>query len=111
MKIQDEKEGKVTIVSLQGSLDPDQALVLKDRLHALFNEGTGHMVMDLSKLDYTGSAGLREFFFASKSAEQAGGKLLLCGLKNEVKETFEIAGFIKPENIFDSRESALAELS
>lgn len=89
-------------------MDPDQALNFKERLQTLLADRPPKIVLDCSDLRYTGSAGLREFFFASKAAEQAGGKLVLCSLSADVQKTFEIAGFANPENIFTSREKALA---
>ena len=51
-------------------------------------------MLDLSKVDYLSSAGLRSVLCLGKLTQANGGKLVLCGLKGAVREIFQISGFL-----------------
>jgi anti-anti-sigma factor len=51
------------------------------------------VTVDLSKLDYVSSAGLRVFLSAAKAAKAKGGKLTLLSPKPAVMEVLQISGF------------------
>ncbi len=46
------------------------------------------VVVDLSGVDYVGSAGFRPLLSLRKRLQEAGGEMLLCGLSREVHEVF-----------------------
>jgi anti-anti-sigma factor len=93
MQIQTSTLSDVTLVSISGSLDPNGAIELKNALKPILEGAVKKLVFDLSSLDYTGSAGLREFFMAAKTIERAGGKMAIFGLQKEVHRVFDMAGF------------------
>ncbi len=84
------KDG-VCDISLVGRLDtttaPELETVLKDSL-----EGISELNIDLEKLDYISSAGLRVLLFAQKTMNNQG-KMTIKNAKPEIMEVFEITGF------------------
>ena len=50
-------------------------------------------MLDLGRLDYISSAGLRVVLIAAKRLKSVGGALVLCTLNPSVREVFEISGF------------------
>ncbi len=102
-------EGPVTILEISGRIEPDNW----QELNAVFkkileNESTRHLLVDLSKLEYTASAGFRELFMVGRALSRKGGHLAVCSLQGEVKRVFDLAGFATAYPIFDDRESAIA---
>jgi anti-anti-sigma factor len=85
----------VRIHAIQGRLDSATAGDLEKSLQGLYAEPGTRAIVDLTKLDYISSAGLRVMLMLAKRAKQSQGRLVLCGLSPQVREVFEISGFTK----------------
>ena len=73
--------------------------------------GQDRVVLDLSRVDYISSAGLRVLMLARKQAKVQGGSLAVAGLGPVVKEIFEISRFTVVFDIHQTVRDALAALS
>ncbi len=82
-----------------GRLDGSNAAAAEKDLLALFSQAGANVEVDLSKLDYVSSAGLRVFLAAAKAAKGNGGTLVLRGPKPAVLEVLQISGFDRILNI------------
>ena len=69
--------------------------------------GGDKLVIDLGQIDYISSAGLRVFLLAAKRINEAQGRMILCSLKDSVKQVFDIAGFSSFLNLAGSIEEAI----
>jgi anti-anti-sigma factor len=65
---------------------------LEQELEAVIGAGARRLAIDMSRLDYMSSAGLRALLIAARRVQEAGGTLALIGLRGTVKEVLEIAG-------------------
>ena len=74
-------------------------------------EGQHQLVLDLSKLEYISSAGLRVLMIAAKQSKAQKGVLLVAGPQPLVKEIFEISKFTAVLTITPSLREALAKVS
>jgi anti-anti-sigma factor len=96
MTINKELEGDSLIISIEGRIDatsaPELDAVLKTALDNVLS-----LTFDLSKLDYTSSAGLRSFLKAQKMMDARQGSMVIRGVNELVMEIFEDTGF---DNIF-----------
>ncbi len=102
-------EGPVTILEIHGRIEPDNWQELNSQFKAITdNDATRHLLVDLSGLDYTASAGFRELFMVGRALSRKGGHLAVCSLRGEVKRVFDLAGFATAYPIFEDRPSALA---
>ncbi len=94
MEIKDAFEDNVVIVQPAGRLDStsspefEQFLLAKTADHNL-------LIIDLSRLDYISSAGLRVVLAGAKRSKSANGRMLLCGMKGVIHQIFEVSGFLK----------------
>jgi anti-anti-sigma factor len=73
--------------------------------------GQDQLILDLSGVDYISSAGLRVLMLARKQTKAQGGTLVVAGLRNVVKEIFEISRFTVVFTIFETVRDALASIS
>lgn len=96
----------ITVIEISGRLDATSAQTLLTRLFALIDSGGHRLVMDLSRLDYTDSVGLRAFLMTAKRLAPVGGRMVMCGVQPAVRQLFETAGFDKIFTIGDTREDA-----
>jgi anti-sigma B factor antagonist len=103
--------GKVNVISLSGRLDAYCATEVEKKLDSLIDAGQSCLVINLDKLDYISSSGLRVFLAALKKTRKQQGDIKLACLKPSVKEVFDIAGFSQLFNIFDTQEAAVSGFS
>jgi anti-anti-sigma factor len=107
MQVTTQRHGSVTVVAMQGSLDvitsPEAEKVLQEHL----DHGDKSFVLDLSKLDFVSSAGIRTFLSFLKRAKAVGGTVRFAGLIKPVRQVFDIAGLSFRVAMFDTLEQAL----
>ncbi len=97
-------------VRLSGRLDSATASGFEKPLQDLFTLPASRVLMDFSALDYISSAGLRVVLMAAKRAKQSQGALVLCSLQQQVRDVFEISGFLRILDVADDAASALQQL-
>ncbi|HEY7315981.1 MAG TPA: STAS domain-containing protein, partial [Candidatus Binatia bacterium] len=93
MEITERRTAEIVTLSLSGKLDTTTAKTFEEKILAQIESGERRIVIDLAQVDYISSAGLRVFVLAAKRLNIANGKMVLCSLKDPVKEVFDIAGF------------------
>ncbi len=111
MTINESQEGKTRIFDLSGRLDASTSDRLEEQLLSVIDGGASHVVVDLDKLEYISSAGLRVLLLAAKKLKQVDGKIVLSNLQAHIREVFDIAGFSAIFSIFNSRSEAIEECS
>ena len=62
--------------------------VRQEMLAAAALNGSRKIVVDLSAVEYVGSAGFRPLLSLRKRLQESGGEMLLCGLCPDVREVF-----------------------
>ena len=105
-----EKSGSVLIVQPEGQVNSANAAAFEADLMAQDDKGEHQVVLDLGRLDYISSAGLRVVLLLAKKLKQAGGALVLCDIQPNVREVFEISGFLAILKVSDPRADAVAAL-
>ena len=101
MEIIKETRAGYCVVTLDGRLDAVTAPEAEGFLGNLVEDGETALAVDLAKVDYVSSAGLRVFLVTAKKLKAAGGELSLAGLSGNVKEVIEISGFPSIMPCFD----------
>lgn len=107
MEIIEKKTDKCTMIGVIGRLDTTNYSVLEKKLMGLIDSGEVHLLVNLSKMDYVSSSGLRILLMALKRITMAKGKFALCDLQENIKEIFEISGFTNIFEIYPKEEDAL----
>ena len=91
MIIQTKQENDALTISLEGRLDTSTAPELEACVKRSL-EGVQTLTMDMTRLDYISSAGLRVLLTAQKIMNARGG-MEITGANETVMEIFEITGF------------------
>ncbi len=107
MEISEDRKADVVILSLSGKLDATTAKTFEDKILAVINSGAQRLAVDLSQLDYVSSSGLRVFLLAAKQLQGTQGKIVLCALKDHVRQVFDLVGFSSVLSIYGSRDEAI----
>ncbi len=108
--IQTETNG-IVVVALQGRLDTNTSVTLEEELLKLAGERSHRIVVDLSKLDFISSSGLRVLLTAGKKSKRVNGRMVLCALTDHVKQVFDVAGFTMLFSMYPSQEEAVKSLT
>jgi anti-sigma B factor antagonist len=110
MEITEDKKGDIVILALSGKLDASTSKTFEDKLLADIDSGGQRFVIDLAQLEYVSSSGLRVFLVAAKRLTSSKGKIVLCSLKDHIRQVFDLAGFSSILAIFGSRDEAFKSL-
>ena len=91
------KEGTALTVALEGRMDAISAPQLEKELEAEM-ENITDLTLDLEKLVYTSSAGLRVLLSAQKAMNRKG-RMVIRNVRPEIMEIFDMVGFTDLLNI------------
>ncbi len=98
MKITIEEQADYTLVTLIGSLDTATAIEADSILKPI-TEGEGKdIVFECEQLEYIASSGLRILLDVLKKTKAKGHKVVLRNVNDDIKNVFNITGFI---NLFE----------
>ena len=100
-------EGSAKIATIEGRIDSTNAGDFEANLNQGAGDDTNALILDLSRLNFMSSAGLRVLLRMAKSY-RAPRTLSVCGLSDLLAEIFSISGFDQIVTIHDIKETALA---
>ncbi len=110
MMISTEKHNDIVILVAEGRLDAVGAPDIESNGKAAVQGGAKRLVLDMAKVGYVSSAGLRALLVLAKNLKAAGGKLVLCSLAPAVQEVLALSGFDAILTVAPDRSAALALL-
>jgi anti-anti-sigma factor len=97
----------VKVLAFEGRLDTQTSTDAQMQLTQLIEGGETKILLNLEKLDYISSAGLRVLLAAAKQLKTTNGELRLCNLNEVILEVFAISGFDMILPISESESEAL----
>ena len=111
MEITQRVEGAVTVIQPDGRIDTEAAEQLDQVLQTALTEGHSRIVVDMSKVEYISSAGLRSLAAVLVRCRDEGGDMKLAALNERVTRVFKIIGFDLLMSVTDTPETAISEFS
>lgn len=111
MEITQRVEDGITVVQPDGRIDTEAAEQLDQVLQAALASGSHRIVVDMSKVEYISSAGLRSLAAVLVKCRDEGGDMKLAALNERVARVFKIIGFDLLMSVTDTPESAISEFS
>ena len=109
MELKEEKTDNCSIVSISGRLDTTTYGMLEKMLNEMIDRPQGKILLECSEMDYVSSSGLRVFLMALKKISQMKGRFIICGLQENIREIFEISGFTKVFDIYNTAGEAIVQ--
>ena len=101
----------VTVLHLKGELDGSTYKDLESRANELIAEGAKNLLMDLSGVDYMGSAGLRAFHSTSNTLKAKEGAVKLLNPSDTVARILKTLGFDQFFEVFTDLDEALGSFN
>lgn len=92
MEIIEEIQDDINIYQLKGRLDSNTSHGLEEKLFQAISDGSKRIIVDFKDLNYISSDGIRVILICTKAIKRKEGQIVLCCMRDYVKEVFEIAG-------------------
>jgi anti-sigma B factor antagonist len=108
MEISVKKSDQLSIVSIEGSIDALTADQVTTCLDEQIHDGAKNLLVDLAKVDFMSSVGLRVMLGALKETRKLGGDLCLACAQDGVARVLKMSGFTNLLEINDDIEKATA---
>ncbi len=106
MEIQFQRRENILHVSLQGRFDAAGSRSVESSLVPSFLPDDRYLILDMVRVDYLSSAGLRVILSLHKHFAKAGGSIAVTGLQPYCQGVLDVAGFSSAFPIFASNPDA-----
>src|SRR5438128_8312323 len=93
MKVTLSQENNINVIAIEGSIDGKTAPVVRQEIYPVLEKATS-VILDLSKVDYLSSAGLRLLLLIYREFVAKNGKLVLLGVSEDIQTTMSHTGFL-----------------
>ncbi|MDR1086391.1 MAG: STAS domain-containing protein [Deltaproteobacteria bacterium] len=110
MNIAVNEENGVRILSVSGRMDATNSADFDQAAKELLGTAPSRILLDLSRLEFISSAGLRVVLILGKACQEHSLTLAFCDLQPMVAEIFSISSFDAIFKIFPTKEEALKNL-
>lgn len=110
VRLEKHTQGEVLVVALSGRLDRDTAPHVRKDLMELVPENAP-LLLDLSRLTYMSSAGLRTLLLVYRRARRNRARLALAGLAPDISEVMAVIGLLDLFRVADSLELGVEALA
>ena len=104
MKIEAKDTNNVKVVTIDGRIDGQTAQEVENGLMAVV-EADKSIVLDMSKVPFMTSAGLRSLLAFYRNASAAKCRIALVGMSPEIKDVMTITGFLGFFKVYDTFEA------
>ena len=91
MNIKQQRDNEKLTVFIEGDIDTSTATALVENLQKAI-DGVTDLVLDLGKVNYVSSAGLRALLLLQKGMNARKGKMTVRHVNDEIMETFRLTG-------------------
>ena len=110
MEISSKKVADVTVVQLAGELTAQTTSQPQEKVLQLALPDA-KMILDMTRVSFMSSAGLRMLLVLYRTIRGRGGKILLVGLSEDLRSTMSLTGFLDLFHHHPTLEAGLAELA
>lgn len=93
MTIKKTVDGDKLVLDLEGRLDTTTAPQLENELKVSLYD-IRELTLDMEKLEYLSSAGLRVLLAAQKQMQKQQGNMVIVNVNEIIMEVFEVTGFV-----------------
>ncbi len=111
MEIAEKTIGDICIISVSGRIDTITSKDVEAKLDGAIEVKNKKIIIDLARVDYISSVGLRVLLSALKKQKQNHGSLTLASLQPFVQNIFKITGLDKVFQISPTEEAAFQSLT
>lgn len=105
-----ERQGEIVVAHLAGEIDSNTSPLLQQTLLPLVTQGS-QLVLDMSRVTYLSSAGLRTLLLLYRQVTQVDGRIVLAGLSEMIWDTMAVTGFLDFFSAYRTLDEAVVGLA
>lgn len=94
------KDPDTYVITCVGRLDSETSPILEKEVKRILEKAPSLLILDMEKLDYMSSAGVRVLFLAQKRMKLHGGKLALMKIQPPIRKVLEIINALPGQQVF-----------
>ena len=98
------------VIYVDGDLTTNTSPDVEEEIVELLQSGARHVVINVEKVNFIASTGLRVILALGKNLSGKGFKLAVCSMNQSTKSVFEMSGFTKIFPSYANEEEALKKL-
>ncbi len=110
LKINIDQQPTAAVVAIEGEVDLYSSPEVRKTILSLTKSKQPAIVLNLGEVTYMDSSGLATLVEGLQETGQYEGKFLLCSLRTEVRDVFELSHLDKVFEIFPTPEAAIESL-
>lgn len=114
MEIRERRAGTVVVVDVVGRMvltEGESDSLLRDRILAFVDEGSLHVVVNLSQVGQVDTSGLKQLLSAHLTASRRGARLLLANPTRRIRDVLAITRLNTLFEVFETEAEALESLA
>lgn len=111
MNIKSERKNGILIVAPEGRLDAFEAAKLGKELETLLREDDSYLALDMVKVPYLSSGGIRVLLATQKRLAKKNGQVCLCGLTEYPAQVLKMAGIDSIFTTYNTVDEAVNHIS
>ena len=111
VRIEVKKAQAALVIEIDGRIDATNYTELENTIKKEVIAGNIQLILDISKMEYISSAGLRALLIGYKTVKSLNGHISLCGTHPSVKEILNTTGIGGVFDFFDSVQNAEKSLT
>lgn len=105
------RDSGIPVASLSGRVDSGNSVECADALRSGIGDDDQSLILNLSRLDYISSAGLRVLLMMAKKFTEPGQAFGLCELSGGINEVITVSGFADIIPVYGSQDAAVAAIA
>lgn len=108
MNTEVKNENGISTIAVSGSVDALTAADLSNVISGQISEGNVRLVLDLTRLEFMSSAGLRTLLGAVKESRSNGGDLRIASSNPGIDKVLKMSGFNNIAKVFTTSSDAIS---
>jgi anti-sigma B factor antagonist len=110
MKIEEKNIKDIPVLKLYGRFDSLTSEHLEERLTSVIEAGASNICLDCQEVEFISSSALRILLSGLKKVKRNQGTIVLAAMSDQIKEVFDLAGFLELFAVHNTCEEALMML-
>jgi anti-sigma B factor antagonist len=110
LQIDEQQIDDTVVLVATGEIDMYSSPSLREKIVSHTDKKAPAVILDLSKVSYTDSSGLATMIEGLQATGKYGGRFLITGINENVRDVFQLSQLDKVFEIYDDVEQALQQL-
>lgn len=109
-EVSSETRERAVVIHIDGDLTTSSSPEVQSEIDEILGELAANVILNLEKVNFVASTGLRVILALGKRLSSAGYALVVCSMNGTTRSVFDVSGFSRLFPVFDTEQDALDSL-